>query len=729
MTVSNLFNHLALSNFTASVDDGIALITFDKSGDKVNTLASAVQRELEAIIDVVEREEAIVGAIIVSGKKDNFIAGADIGELANVETEAQARELSSRAQKAFARLEDLGKRKPIVAAIHGAALGGGLELALACTRRVASDADVTKLGLPEVKLGLIPGAGGTQRLPALIGIADALDLILTGKEVRAKKALRLGLVDEVVPQPVLLEAARRQVQKTLRSSGQRKKGGFARKLREIADAETLQRVALEDNPLGQRVLFKKARERLLEQTHGHYPAPEAALEAVRLGVQGDGGYAAEAERFGKLVVSREAQALTSLFFAQQELKKDPGAKAEARPVRKLGVLGGGLMGGGIAYVTASKLGIPVRLNEVDDKGIGRALKHVHGLFEKDVERKRLSRFEAERSFARVTGTSDYSGFANADIVVEAVFEDLGLKHRVLREVEHRAGPQCVYASNTSSIPIAKIAEASTRPETVLGMHYFSPVDKMPLLEIIVTPKTADWAVATAVKLGKAQGKTVIVVRDGPGFYTSRILAPYLNEAAWLLAEGATVEDIDAAMIAYGFPVGPITLLDEVGIDVGAKVAHVMADAFGSRMQAPDTVENLLRDGRQGRKNGRGFYLYDNGKRRGVDDSVYALLGTASRRKRFSPDEIRERLSLQMLNEAVRCLDEGILKSARDGDIGAVFGLGFPPFRGGPFRTIDREGPKAIVSRLTHYAATLGERFDPAEGLKSRAPTNTKFHDR
>lgn len=727
--MSSMFQHLALSSFSATVDDGIATLTFDKAGDKVNTLATSVQRELEALIDVIEREEGIIGAIFVSGKKDNFIAGADIGELAGIKTEAEARELSARAQKGFARLEELGKSKPIVAAIHGAALGGGLELALACTRRVASDADVTKLGLPEVKLGLIPGAGGTQRLPALIGIGEGLDLILTGKEVRAKKALRMGLVDEVVPRPVLLEAARRQIQKALRSSGGTRKGGFAKKLRELADPEFLQQVALEDNPVGKRLLFKKARERLLEQTHGHYPAPEAALEAVRIGILEDSaaGYAAEADRFGKLVVSRESEALRSLFFAQQDLKKDPGAKADAREVKKIGVLGGGLMGGGIAYVTASKVGIPVRMNEVDDKGIGRALKHVRGLFDKDVERKRTPRFEADRALARVTGTTDYSGFANADIVIEAVFEDLALKHRVLKDVERRTGATCVYASNTSSIPIAKIAEASSRPETVLGMHYFSPVEKMPLLEIIVTDKTADWATATAVKLGKAQGKTVIVVHDGPGFYTSRILAPYLNEAAWLLTEGATVEDIDGAMIAYGFPVGPLTLLDEVGIDVGAKVAHVMADAFGSRMHAPEAVESLLRDGRHGRKNGRGFYLYESGKRRGVDDSVYALLGGATKRKRISREEITERLSLQMMNEAVRCLDEGVLRSARDGDVGAVFGLGFPPFRGGPFRAIDKVGAKAILSRLTHYAASHGERFEAAKGLISRAETGKPFH--
>jgi 3-hydroxyacyl-CoA dehydrogenase/enoyl-CoA hydratase/3-hydroxybutyryl-CoA epimerase len=386
------------------------------------------------------------------------------------------------------------------------------------------------------------------------------------------------------------------------------------------------------------------------------------------------------------------------------------------------------MGGGIAYVTASKMHLPVRINELDDAAIGRGLSHVRQLLDRDVERKRASRFEAERIMSRVTGTSGYAGFENADLVIEAVFEDLELKRRVLTDVEKRTRPSCVFASNTSSIPIASIAEVSSRPESVLGMHYFSPVEKMPLLEIVVTPKTADWAIATAAKVGKAQGKTVIVVRDGPGFYTSRILSPYIGEAAWLLVEGASIEDIDAALVEMGFPVGPLTLLDEVGIDVGTKVAHIMEKSFGARMQAPDAMDSLVRDSRLGRKNGRGLYVYAKGKKLGADPTVYDLLGGKKRgRPRIARDEIRERVSLQMVNEAVRCLDEGILRSPRDGDIGAVFGLGFPPFLGGPFRYIDRLGAKAVLARLQHYASTFGERFQPAEGIKARATGLSSFH--
>lgn len=727
-----MFAHLNLSHFTIAVDEGIAIVTFDKKGEKVNTLGTPLIRELEAIVDVLEREASIVAVVLTSGKEDTFVAGADITELAGIETAGQAKELSVRAQRGFARLAALGRDKPIIAAIHGAALGGGLELALACSGRVATDSELTQLGLPEVKLGLIPGGGGTQRLPRLIGITNALDLTLTGKQVRAKKALRLGLVDEVVARPVLLEAAKRQARKALRPASAKPVRGLARVLRDIADPELLREIALEDNPVGQRILFKKARERLLEQTRGVYPAPEAALDAVRVGtLEGEeAGYAAEAEHFGRLVVSPEAKALTSLFFAQQALKKDTGVArtAEARSVTKVGVLGGGLMGGGIAYTTASKMHLPVRINEVDDAAIGRGLRHVRKLFERDVERKRLSAFEAERMMSRVTGTSDYSGFENVDIVIEAVFEDLDLKHKVLQDVEAKTSDRCVFASNTSSLPITQIAEASSRPETVLGMHYFSPVEKMPLLEVVTTAKTADWAVVTATKVGKAQGKTVIVVRDGPGFYTSRILAPYINEAAWLLVEGAAVEDVDAALLEFGFPVGPLTLLDEVGIDVGAKVAHIMEGAFGARMHAPEAMDGLLRDGRQGRKNGRGFYVYEKGKKKGVDSTIYDLLGGKARgRTRIPRDEVRERVVLQMLNEAVRCLDDGIIRSPRDGDIGAVFGLGFPPFLGGPFRYIDRQSVRSIVARLTHYASSFGDRFIPAHGLVEKAASNEKFH--
>jgi 3-hydroxyacyl-CoA dehydrogenase/enoyl-CoA hydratase/3-hydroxybutyryl-CoA epimerase len=402
---------------------------------------------------------------------------------------------------------------------------------------------------------------------------------------------------------------------------------------------------------------------------------------------------------------------------------DPAVKP--RPVEPVGVLGGGLMGSGIAYVTAANAGLPVRMRERDDAAAGKGLASVRQVLDERVKKRQLTSLERDERMRHVTATTDWSGFAGVDLVIEAVFEDLALKQEMVRAFE-AVNPTGIFASNTSSIPITRIAEASKHSETVLGMHYFSPVHKMPLLEIIVTERTSPEATATAVAVGKKQGKTVIVVRDGPGFYTSRILAPYMNEAAHLLVEGAKIEDIDHALAEFGFPVGPITLLDEVGIDVGAKVAHILEDAFGERMKAPAALSDVVKAGRLGRKNKKGFYTYGE-KEKKVDETAYDLLPGGRSRKSIAHDEIRERVVLQMVNEAIRCLGEGILRSARDGDIGAVFGLGFPPFRGGPFRYADKLGAKDLLARLERLRARHGARFEPAPLIEQHAASGKPFN--
>jgi 3-hydroxyacyl-CoA dehydrogenase / enoyl-CoA hydratase / 3-hydroxybutyryl-CoA epimerase len=399
---------------------------------------------------------------------------------------------------------------------------------------------------------------------------------------------------------------------------------------------------------------------------------------------------------------------------------------EPRPVSRVGVLGGGLMGGGIAAVTSLQAEVPVRVKEVDAAGVGRALGYVEKIVTGRVDRRRVTPFEGEKAVLRVTGSTNWQGFAGADLVIEAVFEDLELKRAILREVEAIVGAGTVFASNTSTIPIGEIAEASSRPETVVGMHYFSPVERMPLLEVVVTDRTAEWALATAVAFGKRQGKTVIVVTDGPGFYTSRVIAPYGTEAMYLLEEGASIEAIDEAMVAWGFPIGPVLLQDEVGIDVAGKVARIMVEAFGSRMAGPAFTARFVDGERKGRKNRKGFYRYDEGgNRKGVDEDVYATLGLGPRRK-VARDEIQCRVSLAFVNEAARCLEDGILRSPRDGDIGAVLGLGFPPFRGGPFRHVDQVGAAAVVATLEELASVHGERFVPAEILREHAQSGRTF---
>ncbi|MDQ3033693.1 MAG: fatty acid oxidation complex subunit alpha FadJ [Myxococcota bacterium] len=712
--------------------DGVSVVRMDVPGEPVNTLRWSFNDEAARVFDELERDTACKAVVFTSGKKNGFIAGADISMLQEAKSENEVAELSRKGQRSLDRIATF--RVPVVAAIHGAALGGGLEVAMACAARVASDDKKTKLGLPEVQLGVLPGAGGTQRLPRLVPIQTALDLLLTGKQLDAKRAKKAGLVDEVVPQAILLEVA---CQRALALAETWSKDGApksaAPKGPRLEGTAALQEAALTKTPLGRNFLFDQARKALLAKSRGNYPAPERILEVVRTGLEKgfEAGLEAEAIAFGELVMSPQAAQLMSIFFATNALKKDNGTgdpTVKARPVHKVGMLGAGLMGAGIAYVNATIAKIPVRLKDKDAEGVARGLSYVKSLVDTKVKRKRMSAREASEQLSLVTGTTGYDGMRDCEVVIEAVFEDLALKHRVLKDVERECGPRTIFASNTSSIPIGRIAEASARPENVIGMHYFSPVEKMPLLEIIVTPKTSPEVTATCVELGKKQGKTVIVVNDGVGFYTSRILGPLMNEAAFLLAEGVTIEDIDGALVDFGFPVGPITLLDEVGIDVAEKVGHIVHSAFGDRMKPPPGFEKLIADERFGRKNKRGFYLYDEkkkGKKR-VDPSVYAVLGLTPGKK-LPKDEIAQRCALQFVNEACLCFGEGILRSARDGDIGAIFGLGFPPFRGGPFRYVDTVGAREIVRRLERLRDRHGNRFAPAPVLVHMASTGATFH--
>ncbi len=705
-----------------------AVVWIDVPGERVNTLKPGFEELFNRILDEIEGDRDLAAVVLASGKPDDFIAGADVGLLRAIPSAEEAATLSRKAQGVARRLETL--RAPVVAAIHGACLGGGLEIALACRGRVASDSDRTRLGLPEVRLGVIPGAGGTQRLPRLVGLAAALDLILTGKTVPARKALSLGLVDEVVAAPILVEAALAHARRL--AAGQPRRPPKRKFLRRIS------RALLERNPVGRAIVYRRARKAVLAETHGNMPAPLRALEVVRAGLEGgaDRGYAAEAEEFGKLAVTREARNLMGLFFAVGALKKDSGTDdpgAVTREVRKVAVLGSGLMGTGIAYVTAAEAGLPVRLKDVGHEPIRRALRALHGLVSERAARRRLSVPEQERLMALVRPTTDPTGFRRADVLIEAVVEDLDVKRKVLAEAEEAGSGEMIFATNTSSLPIDRIAEASRRPGRVVGMHYFSPVDKVPLLEVVAGPRTEPGAIATCVALGKAQGKTVIVVRDGPGFYTTRILGPYVNEAGYLLAEGVPIEEIDRALVGFGFPLGPLKLLDEVGIDTGQKIAKVLHEAFGERMAPAPALEAAFKSGRWGRKNGRGFYRYETGRRAGkggrrVDPSVYEAMGVRPR-PGHEPARLALRCVLPLVNEAVRCFSEGILRSARDGDVGAVMGLGFPPFRGGPLRYVDERGAAAVMAELAELRKEHGVRFAPAPLLEELAARGERVHDR
>ncbi|HKP76721.1 MAG TPA: 3-hydroxyacyl-CoA dehydrogenase NAD-binding domain-containing protein, partial [Longimicrobiaceae bacterium] len=527
-----------------------------------------------------------------------------------------------------------------------------------------------------------------------------------------------GVVDEVVPAPVLLREAKRAAlalaDGTLKPKAARRRGSpkFAENL-----------------PGLRGFILKKARQGVMSKTHGLYPAPLRLLEVIDRGLDKpvDDALELEAEAFGQLAVTQEARSLVHLFFASTAAKNSPPVPEGTQPkdVDQVAVVGAGFMGAGIAAVSA-EAGIGVRLKDVKPEAAAKGLKTARDTLIKRAKRKKARPFQITAVTDRVAATTEYTGFHTADVIVEAVFEDVSIKHAVIKEIEAHIEEGTVLGSNTSTIPIARLAEASNRPDHVIGLHFFSPVDKMPLLEIITHPGTAPWVTATSHAYGKKIGKTPIVVNDSPGFYANRILSPYMAEAALLLQEGVRIEDVDQAMVTWGYPVGPITLYDEVGLDVAQKAGKIMAEAFSDRMVPVSVIEKMVGDGRLGRKNGKGFYKYgEDGKKAGVDEAVYALIGSPAP-KQLGRGEIQDRLGLMMVNEAVRTLEEGVLRSARDGDVGAVMGIGFPPFRGGPFWYVDAVGAADVLQRLRALEAKHGKRFAPAKLLVDYAEAGRKF---
>ena len=698
-------------------DDGVAVVTFDLKNEPVNKISAAVKQDLLATFEALQQDAAVRAVAFFSGKPDNFIAGADIEEFVRLTTAAEAERLSAEGQDMLGRVARFPK--PIAVGIHGACLGGGLEFALACGYRVASDHPRTQLGLPEVQLGILPGAGGCQRLPRLIGARAALDIILAGKVENARKAFRLGIVDELVHPAILKDVTIAAAQRMAGGWCPRRKrpGGFRGWL-------------LDGNPLGRRLVFRAARKQVLAQTRGNYPAPLAALEAVEHGLKHGmaEGLKREAQLFGQLAVTDVSRKLVQIFFATTALKKDFGIANPPPPavVSRLGVVGAGFMGAGIAGTAVAQAGVDVRMKDADLPRVAKGLAAAREILDDRLKRRRITPYEHARLVALLSGGDRYAGFGRAELVIEAVFEDLQVKQQVLREVETATAPDAVFASNTSTIPIHRIAEAASRPEQVIGMHFFSPVARMPLLEVIPSARTAAQVVSTAVGFGRRMGKTAIVVKDSPGFWINRILTPYMNEAGQLLVEGVAIEEIDRLMVEFGFPVGPITLLDEVGMDVGEKVVGVMHDAFGERFAPVPAFAGMVKSGRLGRKVGKGFYKYAGGKKGRVDPAAYEVIG-AHPNGGPRPAEIIQRLVLVMLNEAARGVGEGIVRTPRDGDVGAIFGFGFPPFRGGPLRHADDLGAARVVGELERLAERYGARFAPSDVLRDQAHRNAKFY--
>ena len=703
--------------FRLEIEEGIATIWIDSQKDKMNIVSPSLIGDFENVFKEIETNEDIIGAILISAKKD-FIAGADIKSFKG-EKVGDFQPFSRKGHELLQKIED--SKKPIVSAIHGTCYGLGVELSLACNSRVCSNDSKTKLALPEVKLGLLPGGGGTQRLPRLVGLQASLDMMLTGKNIFPSKAKRIGLVDEVVHQSKLHKAAKKIVLSIIKNNFQRKKvkKSFTVKL-------------LDGTSLGRSVVFSQAKKTVLRLTKGNYPAPIEIIECVKIGLQKGlkAGYEAEVIKFEELILSNVSSALRNLFFTTTEKKKNP-YKVDLKNTQKIGVIGAGFMGEGITEVSINS-GMDVLLKDLDDEMIHQARKNIWKNLNRKVKRRQMSKVSAKTTAQKAVGQLDYKGFNNIDVVVEAIVENMTVKKKLIKELESICKDDFIFASNTSSLPLTEMSEEAKKPENVVGMHYFSPVTKMPLLEIIKTNKTSEQAIATCYEIGKRQGKTCIVVNDAPGFYVNRILCPYLLEALILIEEGVRIEQIDKALKNLGMPVGPVALLDEVGIDVGV---HVMSGNMTDLIKDRDGIKlnysmpKMLEDGLSGRKSKKGFYNYVKKKgkvKKGkVNEGVYKYFDSPVAKK-INDKEITERCILILLNEAVWALEEGIIENITDGDIGGVFGIGFLPWSGGPFSYMNQIGISNIVDKMKYYQNLYGNKFQPRPMLIKMVEKNEKF---
>ncbi len=698
--------------------DGLGVLTFDLPGERVNKLSRDVLVELSEVLVRLSQDPRVRGLVVASGKPDVFIAGADIKEFTQVRPE----DASTASARGNALLEQLARLPfPTVAAINGVCLGGGTEFALACDWRVMSDASAARIGFPEVRLGLFPAWGGSVRLPRLVGLSAALDLILTAKQLDARRAKKIGLVDEAVPAAIFDEYARRFA---------RSKIGSGKRTPRPARRSAAER-ALEATPLGRRLVFQKARERVLAQTGGHYPAPLEAIAVIEesYGLPVEAALEVESRRIANVFGGEVQRNLLEIFFSTEQVKKETGVddlSVRPREVSRLGVLGAGLMGGGIAQLAADR-GIPARMKDIDPKALAHGYAAAAKIFREAIERRRLTEREMAARMAKLSGTLDYSGFARCEVTVEAVVEKIEVKRAVLAEWERAVPDTAVFASNTSTLPIGQIASGAARPERVAGMHFFNPVHRMPLVEVIRGERSSDATVATIFALAKKLGKTPVVVRDLPGFLVNRILGPYLSEAVRLLREGCRIEDVDRVMTDFGMPVGPLALLDDIGLDVAVKAGEVLQAAFPQRIKSGGD-EALVAAGRLGRKSGGGFYEYSGGKRgRPAGEAYEALRTEPAASLPFSRDVIESRLVLPMVNEAAFCLEDGVVPGPGKLDLAMILGTGFPPFTGGLLRWADSTGLPRVRSLLEDLTERFGARFEPARTVRRLADARGSFY--
>lgn len=698
-------------------EGSLGIIEFDQWGEKANKLSSANMIRLLELLEKVESDTSISALMIISKKPSIFIAGADIGEIKTLASGGASPESLMKLQSVFTYLENL--RVPTLAAIHGASMGGGTELALACDYRMATDSPQTKIGLPEVLLGLIPGWGGTQRMPRLIGLEKSLDLILTGKTVDSKKAKKIGLVDKVVPVEYLQEKATEWANQLAESGTKR-----------IFETASLKEKLLGSVPGGVWFACEQAKKQVMSKTKGNYPAPLAAIEVIKKTYGGgsiEAGLKVEADAFIKLMTTPESQNLIHVFYLNEKVKKDKGAEVKGTlpRIQTAGVIGAGVMGGGIAQLFAAK-NIRVRMKDINWTAIAKGYESAYRIFTKKLKRRRIKPFEVDNAMARIEGTTEWTGFSQLNLVVEAAVENMEVKKRIFAELAEKVTPETLLATNTSSLSVNEIAAGVRHPERVLGMHFFNPVEKMPLVEVIYTEKTSPEAIASLVSFSKQLGKTPIVVKDSPGFVVNRILGPYLNEAIYLLKEGVRPLEMDELMESFGMPMGPCALLDEVGLDVASKVSQVLYGAFGERMKSPEGMDKVVEEKRLGKKTGIGIYRYLEGEKK-EDLSLLDLFHPEPRASDLTDEVVVKRLVYSMINEASRCVEEKLVRDVSDIDIGMIFGTGFAPFRGGILKYADSVGAESIVGELDIFVKKYGDRFKPSQLLQEYSVNQRKFY--
>lgn len=678
--------------------DRITTVWLDRPGKPVNTITTQMQHDLSAALDAIERNLP-AGVIFTSAKARSFAAGADLFEIRAMDQEQIAGYLAD-GQGLFHRIAKLPM--PTAAAINGDCLGGGFELALACTYRVASNEGSINIGLPETKLGILPAWGGTVRLPRLIGLASALPLMIAGKTMPPGKARKAGMVDEVVRPEALLAAAKRLV---LSSTEKHRPRGVQRAAAAIGWARNR--------------IFAEAEKKTRQTTHGNYPAPIKLIDVIRTGFDRgpEAGFEAERKALVELSGTDACRNLMRLFFLRQGAKKAIGEQLHAKPaeVTCAAVVGGGTMGAGIVY-SLVRAGVRVRLLEVNVEALAAGLLRVRKTLDDDVRSGRLSALEARHAINRVSPSVEWTGLKLADVIIEAVVEETSVKHDVFARLDALARPDAVLASNTSSLSIAEMARATRHPNRVVGMHFFNPVSKMPLVEIVRAPASDDASLATAAALASRIGKTPVLVADAPGFLVNRVLIPYLAEALVMVQEGISITSVDAAMKQWGMPMGPFELLDEIGLDVGMHVLRSLSGQLQQRVPAPPAaMEAALQNRWLGKKSGRGFYAYDADRKKGAPNAelVALLTGNAPHDVPHDDQAIQWRLVLPMVNEAARLLEENVVQSADAIDLATVLGTGFAPFRGGLAHFADSVGVDQVVERLERLGRDSGPRFNPS----------------